>query len=458
MIFKRLLHFALVVGPLQTIEAAIVKIDEAVIDPQALCFTNGTWGIAINGLAFQQDALTSYNGWQYATYYDSNRHVCVARRKLHANGWETIRFSDYTFKGTDAHNVATLGICPADGTIHLSYDHHGHPLHYRVSQSGVATRPVDFKWTTNLFGPTTSELERGKKLTHVTYPRFVRRPDGGLQFDCRIGGSGNGDEYLADYVPAERTFTNFGIYSSRQGTYAGSISRNAYINGLTYDGLGRLHVTWNWREKGNPMSNHDLDYAWSEDNGETWLNNTVKKIGTRGKQPFSLNSPNIRVVEIAVKRGLSNSTTQAVDSRNRIHLVTLHLPDNTAAKNTWDETRPDIRFFHYWREDSGAWHRNETTLTGSRPQLWFDEQDNAYIAFVGDRRAPTPYLSIAMATAKNKWNDWTVVDRETGPFIGEPQVDRYTAPGLLSIYIQERPKAVNETASALKVFTFRVKP
>lgn len=444
--------------------AEILKLDDSTIDPQALCFTNGSWGIAINGLAFQQDALTTFHDWQYATYFDFQRHLCVARRELHiANAasaiakpspWQTIRFTDYLFKGNDAHNVAVIGICPKDGTIHLSFDHHGHPLHYRVSQPGVALHPNKIAWSTNLFSPITSELVSGKKLNHVTYPRFVRTPEGGLQFDCRIGGSGNGDEYLADYLPSSHSWTNFGIYISGKGIYDNDTTRNAYINSLTYDRLGRLHVTWNWRETGDPMSNHDLDYAWSDDRGVNWRNTIGNPIARRGQHAITLDSAGVRVVEIPTKRGLSNSTTQALDSRNRIHLVQMHLPDDLSADKTWDATRRKLHFFHYWRDDTGKWHRNQTTFNGSRPQLWFDTNDNAYLAFVGDRRIPSQYLTIARATAANHWTDWKPIRQEKGPFIGQVQIDHYTPPGILSIYIQEEPHTKKATSSSLKVFTF----
>src|SRR5690606_27120629 len=127
-------------------ELTIRKINDSVIDPRALHFTNGTWGVCVNGQTFQQDALTSFKGFQYATYYDAERRLCVARRESSSPKWEVIRFADYHFKGNDTHNVAVIGIAPRDGTIHLSFDHHGHPLHYRVSRAGVASRPKDFPW------------------------------------------------------------------------------------------------------------------------------------------------------------------------------------------------------------------------------------------------------------------------------------------------------------------------
>lgn len=87
---------------------------------------------AINGYAFQQDAITSFNGWQYAVYYSALSpdaapeplFVHLARRQLPSGPWQTIVFQDYPQTTDDGHNTVQLGICPGDGTIHLSYDHH----------------------------------------------------------------------------------------------------------------------------------------------------------------------------------------------------------------------------------------------------------------------------------------------------------------------------------------------
>ena len=62
-----------------------------------------------------------------------------------------------------------------------------------------------------------------------------------------------------------------------------------------------------------------------------------------------------------------------------------------------------------------------------------------------------------MATASSRWKDWKVVYRETGPFIGQPQIDHYAEAGLLLVYIQEEPKDAKGTASPLRVITFRAR-
>lgn len=149
------------------------------------------------------------------------------------------------------------------------------------------------------------------------------------------------------------------------------------------------------------MTNHDLDYAWSDDRGRNWFNNTSHPIGERGRNAITLNTPGVRVVEIGMNRGLANATTQAVDSKDQIHLVTFHLPDDAAREPDWKATREKTRYFHYWRASDGQWQRNEMNFIGSRPQLWFDKNDNAYLVFVGDRFNPSPDLSIAAASAKS---------------------------------------------------------
>ncbi len=435
-------------------ELRIEKVADSVIEPSAFYFPVASWGNCVNGQAFQHDALTSFNGWQYATYYDSAGQLCAARRRDGAKSWEVIRFSDHHFKGNDTHNVAVIGICPADGTVHLSFDHHVSPLHYRVSRAGVALRPKDFPWTADLFGSITNELEPGKPLSRVTYPRFVRTPDGGLQFVCRIGSSGDGDKCLADYDTTSHTWKNFGAFVGGKGVYEKSATRNAYLDGLNYDRNGRLHVTWCWRESGDPMTNHDLDYAWSDDKGMTWFNNDGKKIGERGQQFITVDSPGTRVAEIPMNRGLINSPPQAVDSRNRIHVVTLHMPDALPRQADWESTREKAHYFHYWRDDQGKWRSSEMNFNGGRPQLWFDAADNAYLIFVGDRFNPSPSLSIAAATAKSGWTDWEIIRQEKGPFTGQTQIDRHAKPGVLSIYVQEEPKNKTFTSSALRAIEF----
>jgi BNR repeat-containing family member len=89
----------------------------------------------LNGVSYQQNAIISYRGWQYAVFYTSKSIedpqgpllVSLSRRRKvvgTAAVWETLTLPDYEQVIDDSHNTISLGICPGDGTIHLSFDHH----------------------------------------------------------------------------------------------------------------------------------------------------------------------------------------------------------------------------------------------------------------------------------------------------------------------------------------------
>lgn len=89
----------------------------------------------LNGVSYQEDALTTFNGWQYAVLYataavenqdeaEAPLYLHLARRPLTEQSWEILVFEDYAQTTDDGHNTAQIGICHGDGTIHLSYDHH----------------------------------------------------------------------------------------------------------------------------------------------------------------------------------------------------------------------------------------------------------------------------------------------------------------------------------------------
>jgi hypothetical protein len=59
----------------------------------------------MNGESFQQDGLTSYNGWEYTAYWDSSGHVNVSRRPLPSGSWQNVVLTDYATTSTDSHNV-----------------------------------------------------------------------------------------------------------------------------------------------------------------------------------------------------------------------------------------------------------------------------------------------------------------------------------------------------------------
>ncbi len=72
---------AFFLNPVMAPAAEIAKIGDEVLEPKALTIV-GNFGNCINGKAFQQDALLTHAGYQYAGFYDADRWGCIGRRAL----------------------------------------------------------------------------------------------------------------------------------------------------------------------------------------------------------------------------------------------------------------------------------------------------------------------------------------------------------------------------------------
>lgn len=425
---------------------------DTVVDAAALQFPEGKWGTCVNGQTYQQEAIVSFKGHQYAAYYAEGGHPCLGRRKLPAGPWEVVRFDDYVISpGHDTHNVAVVGICPDDGTLHLAFDHHVSALHYRRSVPGLADEPEKRAWTRKQFGATTSQLEPGITVQDVTYPMFFTTPEGRLQFLYRTGSSGDGDWHLAEYSKAGG-WKDLGTLFSSKGTYRGSSSRCAYPNPLRYGPGNRLHVTWSWRERpaGQPFdlrTNHDLCYAYSDDFGRTWFNTLGAEVGKlegKGKgRPLTVDSPGIVVREIPFLWGQMNTTAQFVGRDGVVHVVGWQNPPD-AAKSSLDLN--DWRYFHYRGGAGTAWQASLLPFHGRKPQIFVDGKGTVCVAYLkgGDanyhgKSDPGGRLKIAVLQG----GSWKEIWESEKEFIGEPLLDPATpdAHGFLSVYIQEKSEA-----------------
>jgi hypothetical protein len=452
---------------------SIEKLSDSIVDVEALTI-HGPFGSAINGLAFQQEAVVGHNGYQYVGYYNGDRHVCLARRQLPAGIWERIEFSE-RYLDDDAHEVMSIGICPKDGTIHMTNYHKGRRLQYRVSQKNAATNPSSVTWDASLFGPVRNNLENGKDVGSVTYPAFFQTPSGDMQMVYRVGGSGNGDWQMVDYCGTTHQWSNTRTFISRHGTfkdqYDTSTARCAYPNHYQYGPDGKLHVTWVWRET-TQGANHDIMYSYSPDSGITWLNGGTSVIGQAPDSPIRLDSPGVTVVIIPRKYGLMNTQAQAIDPQGRVHTVFWHCSDDSfdyAARlgynphaSGWGHPHAR-RYHHYWRDSNGVWQHHEMKwVAGSRPQLFIRPNGDAFLIY----NAPNPQiengiyfntgdLAIAAATAQSKWTDWKVIHAEPGPFLNEMHADRvrFKQDQILSIMVQESP-AFSRQSTPLRIIDF----
>ena len=423
---------------------ALTKTGESLLTDAWLTIVS--YGGYLNGESFQQDGVLSYAGYQYAAFWNTARHVVVARRALPAGDWARVELTDYTNSEDDAHNTISLGICPGDGTLHLAFDHHGSTLHYRRSVADLVTNPATAAWTPASFSAVTGALVGTTTVTQVTYPRFVTEPGGSkMLFEARIGASGSGDEYLWEYSAASHAWTAIGRYID--GT---DDSINAYPHGLSYGRSGsRLHLTWCWRDTPDATTNHDLLYIYSDDHGRTWKNNDGTTVGTTGTSSVTRSSTGIRVWAINQNRGLINQEHMAVDHAGRVHVLLSHLADGQADDSNFDSARTKTQYFHYWRDPAGKWTRTAMgvpSVANFRGKLAVSSSGNVY--------AILPDLRIAAAAGAANFATWTVLDAsDQGRFFSDPLIDTsrlMTEDSLTVVYPQKNARNIYALEYTLK--------
>ncbi len=450
--------------------------NDMLLDSDALILpTAGNFATTINGQPYQQEALITHEGYQYATWYHNSptdEDVYISRRDLTGTTWETFDTgfglengdgtATTTNKEWDSHNVIGLGIS-GDGRIHLSFDHHDHPLRYATTNTGVATSSGG-TWNSTIFNAERDSLNvSGSTVSRVTYPRFTNVGDD-LVFTYRERGSGNGDVRIADYD------SQTGLWSSTRFVNEGAVGtgiyddinsnpsdrRNAYHNGFHTDSTGRLHTTWTWRES-TQDGNHDLLYAYSDDKGVTWYNTDDVLVGTNSS-PISLNS-DVEVVDLDRRQALLNQQGQIVDPDGGVHALMFHRTPGHSFTNSPFSDRPNSEYFHYYRDpQTGTWDVSAFpagTTVGSRPRITTDSNGHLFGLFTeGDD------LVIAGAEKTlSGYEDWQILHRDqTYNYDGTPLIDnqRLLDEGILSVFIQDEgsPHPTNPTGSPLRVLEF----
>jgi hypothetical protein len=396
------------------VEPGLTKDGEVKVSGDGLTLVS--YGGYLNGESFQQDAILTHKGYQYTAFWNKARHVVMARRALPTGAWASFEFSDYTNTEADAHNTISLGVNEADGTLHVAFDHHGSPLHYRKSQAGLVSEPATATWAASSFDATSSSLVAGTNVAKVTYPRFISVPGGEKTlFSARLGESGSGDEYLWEYNGKTHVWTSLGKYVD------GIVDNiNAYIHGLAYERGGtRLHAAWCWRDTSNASTNHDILYVYSDDNGRTWKNNAGATIGTAGTTAIRANSMGLKVWTIGQNRGLINQEHMVADAQGRVHVLLSHMPDNVADDANFESARTKSQYFHYWRDTMGKWTKTAMALPSValfRGKLAVTASGNLY--------AVLPDLRVAAAAASTSFKTWSLLDdTDEARFFSDPLID-----------------------------------
>lgn len=377
---------------------------------------------SVNAPIFRGDPITTFGDQQYASYYDADGHVVVARRTIGQADW-TLARTDFTGNVKDAHNSISM-IADGDGFLHLSWDHHGHPLRYARSKA-----------------PGALDFERlpmsGKTESNVTYPQFFKLASGDLIFFFRDGASGRGNLALNRYDVKAKTWSQL-----HTNLISGENQRNAYWQTCVAPD-GSIHVSWVWRETYDVATNHDLCYAVSRDGGLTW----TKSDGTAYALPITASTAEV-VSTIPQKHELINQTSMCTDGAGRPVIATYFRPAGTKVPQ-----------YFVVRNDGKAWKtirvsdRTEPfSLSGggskqipiSRPQVLarVNPQDQSTAVHVIYRDVTANNGRAVVASTNSIDVDtptWTV--RELTTFdvkYWEPSLDRvrWDRDGVLNLFVQ----------------------
>jgi hypothetical protein len=190
--------------------------------------------------------LLTQGGSQYVAYYDKQRRMTVASRKLDSKEW--IHQILPTEVGWDSHNYITMAM-DSEGCLHVSGNMHVVPLvYFRMEKPGDLSSLKAFPMT-------------GKQEEKTTYPKFITNSKGQLLFSYRDGGSGRGNHIYNKYDPATRSWSRF----LDAPLFDGETLRSAYPSGPTLGEDGWFHMVWVWRDTPDCATNNHLSYARSKD-------------------------------------------------------------------------------------------------------------------------------------------------------------------------------------------------
>jgi hypothetical protein len=268
-------------------------------------------------------ALLTHPPFQFVAFYDDQRRLTVAQRRLDERKWSFHQLPVTT--GWDSHNYIALA-ADDDGVLHLSGDMHVVPLKYFYT-----TKP----WDAGTFKRV--EIMVGSNEQRTTYPRFFRGPKSELLFTYRDGSSGNGNQIFNVYNLKTRTWKRL----LDKPLTDGEGERNAYFDGPTKGPDGYFHLAWVWRETPDASSNHDLSYARSKD-----LVHWETGAGRPLTLPICLKDSDI-IDPVPQKGGIININTRiGFDNQGRV-TISYHKHDTAGNTQPWTARLENGEWKHY---------------------------------------------------------------------------------------------------------------
>lgn len=369
---------------------------------------------SVNTAVFRGSSLVTHGDTQYVAYYDPDGYVTLGKRTIGTDEW-TVRRTQYKGNVADAHNVISIGV-DGDGYVHASFDHHGHPLKYCVSDAPGSLVLGELK-------PMTGADEHD-----VTYPEFYNLAGGDLLFAYRSGASGRGNLVLNRYSVNDKKWSRV-----QDILVDGENLRNAYWQ-LFVDPKGTIHLSWVWRETWLVETNHDLCYARSFDNGVSW----ERSDGTPYTLPITLATAET-AWSIPQKSELINQTSMTADRDGHPYIATY-----------WrdaDSSVPQYRLVWHdgkkWRMEQVGTRTTPFTLAGggtkmipiSRPRIVSDG-NAAYYIFRDMERDGKVTIARTSDLGNAPWNIEDMTDFQVDAWEPTLDINLWNERRILNIFAQ----------------------
>ncbi len=387
---------------------------------------------SVNAVVFRQNSLVTQADTQYVAFYTPEGKLALGKRHIKEDSF-LIAETQYSGNVYDAHNCISI-IIDGDGYLHVSWDHHGHPLRYAKSIAPYSLQLGE-------------KIEMtGSNETNVTYPQFFKMPEGDVIFMFRDGQSGKGNLVVNKYNLQSKTWEQL-----QHNLIDGEGKRNAYWQACL-DHKGVIHVSWVWRESPDVASNHDMCYAKSIDGGLTWENSK----GEKYKLPITAATAEY-ANKIPQNSELINQTSMTTDSKGQPVIASY-----------WCEKDSDVPQYHIISLQNGKWITNNLgfrnssfSLKGagtkripiSRPQIIARTKGKSsvfYLIFRDEERGAKVSLAKLKTSGKGKCSVTDLTDFTVGSWEPSFDTELWKDKGKLNIFVQRVEQVDAEGKSDLE--------
>lgn len=385
---------------------------------------DGFSSTSVNTAVFRTNSLVTDGDTQYVSFYDPDGYVTLGKRRHGSNDWELNR-TQYKGNVKDGHNIISMGV-DGEGYLHVSFDHHGNPLHYA---KGVKPGSLELGDMMPMTG-----IDEG----NVTYPEFYSMSNGDLLFVYRSGASGRGNMAINRYDVKKKEWVRV-----QDSLVDGEEERSPYWQ-VYIDGNDVIHVSWVWRETWLVETNHDMCYARSSDGGKTWQ----KSDGTAYSLPITAKNAEY-AWNIPQNSELINQTSMTADTSSHPYIVTY-----------WRSQDSEIPQYRIIWNDGKEWNHRQISnrtqpfsLSGggtkmipiSRPRV-VAEGDYIGVVFRDKERGGVVSMAETRNGAKGDWTITDITDFDVDAW--EPSIDTqlWRDSKKLHIYVQPTHQGDGEKA------------